>query len=79
MHDCGSVGRERTFAKGHVITIEPGIYLPRDEMSLDFVPSEFRGIAVRLENDYFIDEEGYIQCLNEFALESEKIEELVKS
>lgn len=63
VHDVGSLAEP--FAAGHVITVEPGIYLP-DE-----------GLAVRLENDILITETGPVDLMADVPLEAEEIEELM--
>jgi Xaa-Pro aminopeptidase len=52
VHDCAlareEVYREGTLAAGHVLTVEPGLYFQSNDRS---VPSELRGIGVRIEDD----------------------------
>lgn len=58
VHDAGRYtlgGRPRPLAPGHVITIEPGLYVAQD---LDDVPDGFRGIGIRIEDDVLIRDEG---------------------
>ena len=58
VHDVGSYsvdGAPRSLAAGHVLTVEPGIYVAND---LDDVPEEFRGIGVRIEDDVWVTPEG---------------------
>lgn len=40
---------------GQVLTVEPGLYLQRDDLTL---PMELRGIGVRIEDDLVITEDG---------------------
>jgi Xaa-Pro aminopeptidase len=54
VHDVGSYyvnGKARELAPGHVITVEPGIYIGRD---YDKVAPEWRGIGVRIEDDILV-------------------------
>jgi Xaa-Pro aminopeptidase len=51
---------------GWVITVEPGIYIP-DE-----------GLAVRLENDILIGENGNTDLMADIPIEAEEIEALMK-
>ena len=59
VHDCGQARKdhyiEGKLAVGHVLTVEPGLYIqPDDEL---FAP-EFRGIGIRIEDDFVITEDG---------------------
>ncbi len=59
VHDVGGYyvgGKARPLAPGMVLTVEPGIYIARDE---DRVPPEWRGIGVRIEDDILVTEQGY--------------------
>jgi Xaa-Pro aminopeptidase len=40
---------------GMVVTVEPGIYIPPDDMS---VPPKWRGIGVRIEDDVAVTARG---------------------
>lgn len=58
VHDVGSYslnGKPRPFDPGVVVTIEPGIYIARDNTD---VPVEYRGIGVRIEDDILITASG---------------------
>ncbi len=58
VHDSGIYYNEEkpvVLSPGMVFTVEPGIYLSRD---LEYIPPEYRGIGVRLEDDVFIHEKG---------------------
>jgi Xaa-Pro aminopeptidase len=55
VHDC-AVARNQLYrggvlAAGMVITVEPGLYFQRDDLT---VPDELRGIGVRIEDDVVI-------------------------
>jgi Xaa-Pro aminopeptidase len=39
-----------------VITVEPGLYISEDN---DDVPTEYRGIGIRIEDDVLVTETGY--------------------
>ena len=41
-----------------VLTIEPGIYIPRDETS-EHLPDRYRGIGIRIEDDVLITKDGH--------------------
>ena len=49
-------GKEIPLAAGMVLTIEPGIYIDEDDTK---VAKKYRGIAVRIEDDILITEDGY--------------------
>jgi Xaa-Pro aminopeptidase len=58
VHDAGRYtlgGTPRPLAPGHVLTIEPGLYIAAD---LDDVPDGFRGIGIRIEDDVLIGPDG---------------------
>ncbi|WP_424534537.1 aminopeptidase P family protein [Sphaerisporangium viridialbum] len=59
VHDCAraraSVYLDGVLAAGQVLTVEPGLYLQPDDLTL---PPEFRGIGVRIEDDLVITEDG---------------------
>lgn len=60
VHDVGEykiANQWRPFAVGMVITLEPGLYLPLDDLNL---PEEYRGIGVRIEDDVWLSEEGAV-------------------
>jgi Xaa-Pro aminopeptidase len=58
-----------------VITIEPGLYIPSDD---DSVAPEYRGIGVRIEDDFLITEDGYIHLSRGVPRSIADIEELMK-
>ena len=51
VHDNGS---KEVFIRGMVFTVEPGIYIPHDSNC----DEKWWGIAVRIEDDVLIDEDG---------------------
>jgi Xaa-Pro aminopeptidase len=60
VHDVGDYridGSWRELEAGMVLTIEPGIYIPRDE-STKHLPAKYRGIGVRIEDDVLITRTG---------------------
>jgi len=62
VHDVGdyqaNAKREqcRAFEQGMVMTIEPGIYIPLDDMNVD---EKWRGIAVRIEDNIAVTDQGH--------------------
>jgi Xaa-Pro aminopeptidase len=64
VHDVGIV--TEPIQSGWVLTVEPGIYIPEE------------GLAVRLENDIVVKEEGNIDLMADIPIEAEEIEGLMK-
>jgi Xaa-Pro aminopeptidase len=60
VHDCAEARKEvyklGKLQPGMVITVEPGLYLQEDDLT---VPERYRGIGVRIEDDVVITEDGY--------------------
>ena len=58
VHDVGSTfegGAPRPFAEGHVLTVEPGLYVGVEAE----VDEAYRGIGVRIEDDIAVTADGY--------------------
>ncbi|MEV5241902.1 aminopeptidase P family protein [Streptomyces cinnamoneus] len=59
VHDCAQARAETyldgVLEEGHVLTVEPGLYLQPDDETL---PPELRGIGVRIEDDLVITADG---------------------
>ncbi len=59
VHDVGAYfvdGAARPLEPGMVLTVEPGIYVGRED---DVAPAEYRGIGVRIEDDLLITALGH--------------------
>jgi Xaa-Pro aminopeptidase len=63
VHDVGFT--TQPFAPGWVLTVEPGIYLPKE------------GFGVRLENDIVVTENGPVDLMTDIPVEADEIEELM--
>eukprot|EP00871_Galdieria_phlegrea_P005429 jgi/Galph1/5888/GphlegSOOS_G4474.1 len=61
VHDTHMFEKSFALKPGMVITIEPGLYIPRSNLS---VPEPYRGIGIRIEDDILITEQG-ISVLSE--------------
>ncbi|WP_067818132.1 aminopeptidase P family protein [Actinomadura kijaniata] len=59
VHDCARARAEQyldgVLEPGHVLTVEPGLYLQPDDLTL---PEELRSIGVRIEDDLVVTEDG---------------------
>ncbi|XP_048870508.1 xaa-Pro aminopeptidase 3 [Brienomyrus brachyistius] len=55
VHDTPTLSRAQPLQPGMCITIEPGLYIPEDDKAS---PARFRGMAVRIEDDVVIQEDG---------------------
>ena len=71
VHDANLNG---AFEPNMVITVEPGIYIPEGSPC----DEKWWGIAVRIEDDILITENGPVLLSNEAPRKSEKIEALMK-
>ncbi len=60
VHDVGD--RENPLSPGHVITVEPGLYLPAEK------------IGVRIEDDYLVTENGLQRLGSPFESEPDEVE-----
>ncbi len=69
-------GDENLFAEGMVLTIEPGLYLPKDD---EKIPEKYRGIGIRIEDDVLITKEGCENLSQGIAKTVEEIESICKS
>jgi Xaa-Pro aminopeptidase len=80
VHDAGryfsdnQVKNSRPFAAGTVLTVEPGIYVPANDMT---APEKFRGIGIRIEDDVLVTADGFRNLTSKVPKEAEEIEELM--
>jgi Xaa-Pro aminopeptidase len=65
--------REIPLQKGMVLTIEPGIYIDKDDKS---VPKMYRGIGIRIEDDILVTKDGYENLSSSIAKTVDEVEAL---
>jgi Xaa-Pro aminopeptidase len=81
VHDVGDYrvdGAWRSLEPGMVLTIEPGIYIPRTEVS-EHLASRWRGIGIRIEDDVLITADGPEVLTEAAPKEVAEVEALVGS
>ncbi len=79
VHDVGDYkidGEWRVLEPGMVMTVEPGIYIAPDEMS---VAKKWRGIGVRIEDDVAITKTGCTVLSSGVPKTVKEIEKLMRS
>ncbi len=77
VHDSGLYtidGKPRPFEAGMCLTIEPGLYVPADDMS---APQELRGLGIRIEDNILITPMGHENLTKKAPKEVEEIESLM--
>lgn len=65
--------REIGLQKGMVLTIEPGIYIDKNDKN---VPARYRGIGIRIEDNILVTKDGYENLSSAIAKSTEEIEAL---
>lgn len=74
VHDVGEYridGESRLLEPGMVFTIEPGLYIPPDDIS---VPAKWRGIGIRTEDDVVITKNGHAVLTDKLERSADEIE-----
>ncbi|TDD83308.1 M24 family metallopeptidase [Actinomadura darangshiensis] len=75
VHDCAAARASQyldgELRPGHVLTVEPGLYLQPDDLTL---PSQLRGIGVRIEDDIVVTANGAHLMSSELPRHPEEIE-----
>ncbi|XP_026501213.2 xaa-Pro aminopeptidase 3-like [Vanessa tameamea] len=74
VHDSPLVRRRVPVQSGMVVTVEPGIYIRQDDIS---VPEEFRGVGIRIEDDVLITDGDPLILTDTCVKEVEDIENIV--
>jgi Xaa-Pro aminopeptidase len=65
--------KEIALKKDMVLTIEPGIYISKDDKS---VPKRFRGIGIRIEDDILVTKKSNNNLSKEIAKTIKEIEDI---
>ncbi|XP_013413280.1 probable Xaa-Pro aminopeptidase 3 [Lingula anatina] len=76
VHDTSLMSCSLDLEPGMVVTIEPGIYLPENNLS---IPEKYRGMGVRIEDDVLITSHGPEVLTSLCPKEPDDIEALLKS
>jgi Xaa-Pro aminopeptidase len=77
VHDVGSYrvdGEPRRLEPGQVFTVEPGLYVSKDDENAD---PRFRGIGIRIEDDLVITESGHENLTAAIPKATDELEALV--
>ena len=77
VHDVGDYrvdGESRLLEPGMVLTVEPGIYIAPDDMS---VPEAWRGIGIRIEDDVAVTRDGHEVLTNDVPKDPAVVEALL--
>lgn len=79
VHDCAQARKENyTLGKlkeGMILTIEPGLYIQEDD---ELFPPEYRGIGVRIEDDFLITKNGNINLSGGIPRHADDVEKWVR-
>lgn len=67
--------KEIPLKAGMVLTIEPGIYLPKDDKK---IPKKYRGIGIRIEDDILVTKDGYKNLSKDIKKEITDIEKIAR-
>jgi Xaa-Pro aminopeptidase len=77
VHDVGSYrvdGEPRRLEPGQVFTVEPGLYVAKDDAQAD---ARFRGIGIRIEDDVVITESGHENLTAAIPKTTDELEALI--
>ncbi|EUB54570.1 putative Xaa-Pro aminopeptidase 3 [Echinococcus granulosus] len=79
VHDTSSISYSQRFEPGMVFPLEPGIYFPAEGGKVA-VAKEFRGMGLRLEDDYVFTTDGKAEKLNDcMPFKASDLESLIRS
>ncbi|KAF8783025.1 Xaa-Pro aminopeptidase 3 like protein [Argiope bruennichi] len=72
VHDTSLISRGIHLQPGMVVTVEPGVYIPKNMA----VPEKYKGICIRIEDDVLITSDGYEVLTSDCPKKVAEIEEL---
>ena len=78
VHDAGRAtanGESRKLEAGMCLTIEPGLYIPKDDMS---APEALRGIGIRIEDNILVTTFGNENLTESCPKEVDEIESIMQ-
>ncbi len=78
VHDVGNYKLDdewRLLEPGMVLTIEPGLYIPKDCTTVE---AKWRGIGIRIEDDVLVTEQGHEVLTQHLVKEIDEIESLMQ-
>jgi len=76
VHDCASVSKQVPLVAGNIITVEPGIYIRKDNTR---VSEEFRGQGIRIEDDLLITETGCEILTKDCPKTKSELQDIIKN
>ena len=63
-------GHSRVLEAGMVLTVEPGIYIPKSAMAVD---ETWRGIGIRIEDNIIVHQDGSLENLTRQAFAQSEV------
>jgi Xaa-Pro aminopeptidase len=79
VHDCAQARAENykygKLEAGMVLTVEPGLYFQTDDLT---VPSKYRGIGVRIEDDVLVTAKGHRVLSSSLPREADEVQDWMR-
>ena len=76
VHDVGAYyvdGEARKLAPGHVLTVEPGIYVATDTAC----DAKWHGIGIRIEDDILVSADGPVNLTADIPKDPDEVERIL--